>query len=495
MYRHALRHGDMATVSSTTRISHAFSAFQSSDNEAPPKWFHEDRSGQVFGCLCVFALWHIVTYCDGTAAVKFIQEIWTKSRYFMLFHLIFESAKWSKCWSILSSFVDVKKSCWRKKTGAAALEQQIFLPRDHGLRGHPIRCGRPKFPTAPTPHEFSTRSPKYVSSSLFFSVFFHVIPFFLCLSINKTVRKHKKTMIHKSSLEGTCVQIVNKEIFTKKWFSCIFSIICHTFLTFGSVARADGVVPDIPGPLRQDAGSHVRVPELWKTEFWKFWNGETLENRSEKVEKQNTKQFFLRNEIDGMCQNGYVVNSLNWYELICVCIRVVLCFGLHGLHGKTVLNSATKCALRCRGVPFWKSLFVFFCFQKCVPCWSEVRIGRWSDFWSDLGKRSSVISTPFRRMNLNWKISGKEGKKRKWKEGTHFWRIIENVTFLSLHFTNFHQTLCRSGLVLSGSCIVSGIGGTVLGSKVADSAARRTWRERREKQTSRKKNVKRRILW
>lgn len=173
MYRHALRHGDMVTVSSTTRttrISHAFSAFQSSDNEAPPKWFHEDRSGQVFGCLWVFALWHIVTYCDGTA-VKFIQEIWTNSRYFMLFHLIFESAKWSKCWSILSSFVDVKKChVGGKKTGAAALEQQIFLPRDHGLRGHPIRSGRPKFPSPRRVLE--TRSPISSLRLRFFFLYF-----------------------------------------------------------------------------------------------------------------------------------------------------------------------------------------------------------------------------------------------------------------------------------------------------------------------------------
>eukprot|EP00438_Fugacium_kawagutii_P013203 Skav221424 [mRNA] locus=scaffold2260:17221:23097:- [translate_table: standard] len=46
----------------------------------------------------------------------------------------------------------------------------------------------------------------------------------------------------------------------------------------------------------------------------------------------------------------------------------------------------------------------------------------------------------------------------------------------------------RSGLVLSSSCIVSGIGGTVLGSKVADSAARRTEKPKKPKELS-KENV------
>lgn len=389
MYRHALRHGDMATwwrchpqpAQPAFRMHSPHSSHLTT--KLRPSGFTRtglDRSLDVFGCLWVFALRHIVTYCDGTA-VKFIQEIWTKSRYFMLFHLIFESAKWSKCWSILSSFVDVKKSCWRKKTGAAALEQQIFLPRDHGLRGHPIRCGRPKFPTAPTPHEFSTRFPKYVSSSPFF---FHVIPFFLCLSINKTVRKPRKPMIHKSSLEGTCVQIENKEIFTKRWFSCIFPIFATLFLTFAK--------------CRQGWRSGTRHSWSASPRCRKPCPGPTLKDGVLKVLKvlescfQNTKQFFLRNEIDGMCQNGYVVN---WYELICdLCLypgdRVVLYFGLHGLHGLAE-NGKTHgfCDKVCAAMPgsSMGRVFCEVCFlfvpKMCsvVLKWSEDRKVKWLLKW------------------------------------------------------------------------------------------------------------------
>lgn len=86
-------------------------------------------------------------------------------------------------------------------------------------------------------------------------------------------------------------------------------------------------------------------------------------------------------------------------------------------------------------------------------------------------------------MNLNWKISEKEGKNVSEKKE----HIFENKQLLksttSLHLF-LHQNDEKVGF---GAEWLVGIGGTVLGSKVADSAARRTWRERREKQTSRKK--------
>lgn len=98
-----------------------------------------------------------------------------------------------------------------------------------------------------------------------------------------------------------------------------------------------------------------------------------------KLKNKTPNNFFLRNEIDGMCQNGYVVNWLNWYELICVCIRVVF-YTLDFMDfmdlqkmGKR-MDSATKCALRCRD----------FChgeFHGKSFLWSDDRKVKWLLKW------------------------------------------------------------------------------------------------------------------
>lgn len=243
-----------------------------------------------------------------------------------------------------------KMSCWRKKNRcSSSWATNISSSR----------------PWAPWPSnslweaeipESSTSSGNeisdFVSSSpFFFSVFFHVIPFFLCLySINKTVRKPKKTMIHKSSLEGTCVQIVNKEIFL--W---------HLPHFFWHLEVSPGLTEWYPTFLVRFA----KMPEAMSGSNFERRSSES--SKSEKVEKQNTKQFFFK-EWNWWNVPEWIrceLIELIWINL-CLYPGGFLYFGLHGLHGLAE-NGKTHgfCDKVCaampgflpRGVP-WEEFFV-----------------------------------------------------------------------------------------------------------------------------------------